>query len=165
VKRYAADVVELAKILGLSKVPKRIEGYDISNIFGKSATGSMVVFSEGEPDKGEYRKFKIKIGQGRADDARMLKEILERRLDNDWALPDLIVIDGGKGQLNAAVSVLKKKKLDINILSITKGSGLRSAGALDKIFFPGERKALPPPAPHQPKVSGGSIPASSASFF
>src|SRR3989339_650877 len=78
-EKYAADVVELAKILGLPKIPERIEGYDISNIFGREAVGSMVVFAGGEPDKNQYRKFKIKIGAGRADDTGMLKEVLERR--------------------------------------------------------------------------------------
>ena len=59
-----------------------------------------------------------------------------------WPLPDLIIIDGGKGQLNAAISVLKKAKLDIPVISISKGEGLRSAGAPDKLFFPGEKKPL-----------------------
>src|SRR4030042_3967667 len=77
--KYAADVVELAKILGLLKVPERIEGYDISNIFGQEAVGSMVVFSNGEPNKNEYRKFKIRFGQGEANDVGMLREVLERR--------------------------------------------------------------------------------------
>ncbi|MEK7097275.1 MAG: hypothetical protein AAB906_00300, partial [Patescibacteria group bacterium] len=140
-----------------------IEGYDIANIFGREAVGSMVVFSGGEPDKDEYRKFKIRIGEGEANDVRMLKEVLERRFkhsflpplldkerkENKWPLPDLIIIDGGKAQLNAALSVLKKLKLDpsegragIPVISISKGEGLRSAGAPDKLFFPGEKKPL-----------------------
>ena len=77
-EKYAADVVELAKVLRLPKVPERIEGYDISNIFGRQAVGSMVVFSGGEPNKSEYRKFKIKLSEGQANDVRMLKEVLER---------------------------------------------------------------------------------------
>jgi len=159
-EKYANDVVELAKVLGLKKVPDRIEGYDIANIFGREAVGSMVVFSDGEADKNEYRKFKIKIGQGEANDVKMLKEILERRFHNDWALPGLIIIDGGKAQLNAALSILKKNKLDIHVISISKGSaseireaswpkarisrakGLRSSAARDKLHFPGEKKPL-----------------------
>jgi excinuclease ABC subunit C len=140
--KYAADVVELAKLLGLPRVPERIEGYDISNIFGKEAVGSMVAFTEGEPDKNEYRKFKIRVGQGQANDVGMLKEVLERRINNDWPLPDLIIIDGGKGQVNIAAAVLKKTKLDIPIIGISKGNGLRSAMAPDKLFFPGEKKSL-----------------------
>jgi excinuclease ABC subunit C len=140
--KYATDVVELAKVLGLPKTPVRIEGYDISNIFGQEAVGSMVVFAEGEPDKGEYRKFKIKVGQGQASDTRMLKEVLERRLNNDWPLPDLIVVDGGKGQLNIISAILKKNNLDIPIIAISKGEGLRSGIAPDKLFFPGQKQAL-----------------------
>jgi excinuclease ABC subunit C len=159
-EKYAADVFELAKTLNLPKVPQRIEGYDISNIFGKEAVGSMVVFVGGEPDKSQYRKFKIRgiassnpprlarrepplpRGEFYNGDTGMLKEILERRFNNDWPLPDLIIIDGGKGQLNAGLSILKKIKLDITILAVSKGLGLRSAHAPDKIFFPGMRTAL-----------------------
>lgn len=150
--KYAADVVELAKTLNLPKVPARIEGYDISNLFGSSAVGSMVVFKNGEPEKSQYRKFKIrgltangKIASSRelgthngkkGDDTGMLKEILERRFNNAWAMPDLIIIDGGKGQLSACLSILKKLKINIPILAVSKGEGLRSAHAPDKIFFP-----------------------------
>ena len=86
-EKYANDVVELAKLLGLPKAPQRIEGYDIANIFGREAVGSLVVFSGGEPDKNEYRKFKIKIGQGLANDVGMLKEVLERRFKHSVAPP------------------------------------------------------------------------------
>jgi len=153
--KYANDVVELAKILGLPKIPERIEGYDIANIFGREAVGSLVVFSGGEPDKNEYRKFKIRLGQGEANDVRMLAEVLERRFKHtspqpspykgeggNWPLPDLIVIDGGKAQLNAAVRILKKRRLEIPLVAISKGLGLRSSVAPDKLFFPGEKKPL-----------------------
>ncbi|MCK4540308.1 excinuclease ABC subunit UvrC [Candidatus Parcubacteria bacterium] len=153
-EKYAADVFELAKVLGLPKVPERIEGYDISNIFGREAVGSMVVFSNGEPDKRGYRKFKIKVGSEMGDTG-MLKEVLERRLKyavnnglrseasaKEWPSPDLIIIDGGKGQLNLAVRLLKKEKLGIPVIAVSKGKGLRGANALDKIFFPGEKKPL-----------------------
>jgi len=141
-EKYANDVVELAKIIGLLKAPKRIEGYDIANIFGKNAVGSMVVFNDGEADKNQYRKFKIKVGQGQANDVGMLKEILERRFANDWPLPDLIIVDGGKAQLNAASQIIKKRGLIIPLIAISKGEGLRSANAPDKLFFPGEKKPL-----------------------
>jgi excinuclease ABC subunit C len=166
-EKYAADVVELAKILNLPAVPKRIEGYDISNLFGQEAVGSMVVFADGEPDKSQYRKFKIRgeikntpmasafakaeadtsatplfRGELKGNDTGMLREILERRFNNDWAMPDLIIIDGGKGQLSAGLGVLKKFELNIPILAISKGEGLRSAHAPDKIFFPGMKTAL-----------------------
>lgn len=166
--KYATDVVEMAKVLGLPKVPARIEGYDISNISGREAVGSMVVFSGGEPNKNEYRKFKIKINPGMANDIGMLKEILERRFKHtsppapllnrrgektplskggknkggNWDLPDLIIIDGGKGQVGVASRVLRDFGLDIPALAISKGEGLRSAQAPDKIFFAGENKPL-----------------------
>ncbi|MBI2459664.1 MAG: hypothetical protein HYV53_03885, partial [Parcubacteria group bacterium] len=141
-EKYANDVVELAKILALPKIPERIEGYDIANIFGKAAVGSMIVFSRGQPDKSQYRKFKIKIGQGQANDVGMLREILERRFNNNWPLPDLIIVDGGKAQLNAASRALKKYNWQIPIIAIAKGLGLRSAAAPDKLFFPGQVKPL-----------------------
>ncbi len=141
-EKYENDFVELSKVLGFKKVLKRIEGYDISNIFGREAVGSMVVFDNGEPDKNEYRKFKIKINSGLANDTGMLREVLERRFNNSWPLPDLIVVDGAKAQLNAVLSVLKKNKLNIPVIAISKGLGLRSASAPDKIFFPGEKKPL-----------------------
>lgn len=142
IDKYATDVVELAKVLGLAKTPQRIEGYDISNNFGAEAVGSMVVFNEGEPDKNEYRKFKIESKPGLANDTGMLKEILTRRLNHDWPLPDLMIIDGGKGQVSAIVSVLKKAKLETQVIGISKGEGLRSSMAPDKLFFPGQKKAL-----------------------
>jgi excinuclease ABC subunit C len=143
-EKYAADVVELAKVLGLPKVPQRIEGYDLSNIFGQEAVGSMVVFANGEPDKNEYRKFKISnfqfpiskqipnpnfqtnskfqiLNSFKHGDVQMLEEVLTRRFNNDWPLPDLIVVDGGKAQLNTALKVLKKNKLDILAIAISKG--------------------------------------------
>lgn len=142
IDKYSSDVVELAKVLNLDKVPARIEGYDISNIFGQEAVGSMVVFNDGEADKSQYRKFKIKIKPGQANDIGMLKEIVERRFNNDWPLPDLIIVDGGRAQLNAILFVLAKRKLIITTIAVSKGEGLRSAMAPDKIFFPGETKPL-----------------------
>ena len=89
----------------------RIEAYDVSNIQGQKATGSMVTFINGKPEKDLYRKFKIKIS-GKPNDTAMIKEILKRRLKHDeWKMPDLILIDGGKPQLSAAKSVIKDKIL------------------------------------------------------
>src|SRR3989344_3114477 len=102
----------LKEILGLPQVPKRIEGFDISNTQGTNPVGSMVVFIDGLPKKSEYRKFKIQ-GQNTPDDFAMMKEMLARRMSrsgqwavgsdqkNNWPMPDLIVIDGGRGQLSA----------------------------------------------------------------
>lgn len=98
----------------------RAEGYDISNISGSFATGSMVVFIDGMPEKSEYRKFKIKNVKG-SNDIAMMKEVLERRFNNDWELPDLILVDGGAGQVNIAVLVLTKLNLDIPVVGLAKG--------------------------------------------
>ncbi len=107
--------------LDLPKAPARIEAYDISNIFAEYAVGSMVVFTNGKIDKDEYRRFRIKRVRGISDTA-MLKEVLERRLNHsDWRFPDLIIIDGGAGQFNAAKKVLKERNLNIPIISIAKG--------------------------------------------
>lgn len=98
----------------------RIEAYDVSNISGQHATGSMVVFQNNEPDKSQYRKFRIKTIKG-SNDAGMMKEVLMRRFKNDWPMPDLILLDGGIGHLNMAIKLLGDLKLNINIAAVAKG--------------------------------------------
>ncbi len=99
----------------------RIEGYDISNISGTSAVGSMVVFEGGKPNKNEYRKFKIRTVVG-PNDVGMLTEVLRRRLKNpQWRLPDLILIDGGLPQANAAYRVVRDAGLRIPVVGLAKG--------------------------------------------
>lgn len=111
---------ELQKDLRLPTLPSRIEAYDISNIQGGDATGSMVVLSHGEIDKSQYRKFKIKIS-GKSDDYGMHKEILQRRLNHpDWPLPNLILIDGGRGQAKVARFVFKSRGLNIPVFGLAK---------------------------------------------
>lgn len=98
----------------------RIEGYDISNIQGKMATGSMVTFMDGKPDKNFYRRFKIKF-EKKPNDIAMLKEVLNRRFKHkEWAFPDLILVDGGQAQLNAAQLIAKRYKLKAKIIALTK---------------------------------------------
>jgi len=99
---------------------QRIEGYDISNISGTSAVGSMVVFTNGTPDKAEYRKFRIRTVVG-SNDVGMMREVLSRRFENSWPLPDLVLIDGGAGQINAAKNVVREFKLKIPVIGIAKG--------------------------------------------
>lgn len=102
-------------------IPHRIEAYDISNISGAFTVGSMVVFTDGLIDKNQYRKFKIKSVKG-ANDVEGLREILSRRLNHkEWSYPDLILVDGGVGQVNAMNEVLKENKIDIPVVGMAKG--------------------------------------------
>lgn len=105
---------------GRGAKPYRIEGYDISNISGTSPVGSMVVFADGVPDKSQYRKFGIKTVEG-SNDTAMIREMLERRFKNDWPHPDLILIDGGLGQVSAARQVVRQFELKMPVLGIAKG--------------------------------------------
>jgi excinuclease ABC subunit C len=98
----------------------RIEAYDISNISGDYAVGSMVVFKNNEPDKSQYRKFKIKTIVG-ADDVGMMREVLLRRFKNNWPQPDLILLDGGQGHANMAARLLAELNLSIPLIAVTKG--------------------------------------------
>lgn len=109
--QYSKIEKALKKLLKTQRKIKRIEAYDVSNISGKSATGAMISFINGIPAKEFYRKFKIKIS-GKPNDIAMIKEILSRRLKHpEWGWPDLILIDGGRAQLNAVFAVLKSKRI------------------------------------------------------
>jgi len=110
---------DIKEKLNLEKVPTRIECYDISNISGKFATGSMVVFINGKSDKSQYRRFKIKV-LDTPNDFEMMKQVLARRFKNSWPKPNLIIIDGGKGQLSAALEVAKKYNQTMPIVSLAK---------------------------------------------
>lgn len=119
-------LVELSKILNLEKIPYRIECYDISNISGTNSVASMVVFENGEPNKKEYRKFKIKTVDG-ADDFKSMEETLTRRFmrlkeksDKFKYAPDIVLIDGGLGQLHSAVDSIRKLGYNTKVLSIAK---------------------------------------------
>ena len=160
-----SSIEDLAQILELSEQPKRIEGYDISHIQGSDPVASQVVFIDGIPSKQHYRKYKIKdpnVFIGHSDDFASIYEVIHRRfkkwsrfkksggdfsilndktnskLDNellsDW--PDLIMIDGGKGQLNAAIKALKELNLEeeVTICSLAKKN--------EEIFIPGFTKSL-----------------------
>ena len=160
-----SSIEDLAQILELSEQPKRIEGYDISHIQGSDPVASQVVFIDGIPSKQHYRKYKIKdpnVFIGHSDDFASIYEVMQRRfkkwsrfkesggdfsilndktnskLDNellsDW--PDLIMIDGGKGQLNAAIKALKELNLEeeVTICSLAKKN--------EEIFIPGFTKSL-----------------------
>ncbi|MBI2012176.1 GIY-YIG nuclease family protein [Candidatus Daviesbacteria bacterium] len=111
---------QLMTDLKLPNLPKRIEGYDISNIQGGEASGSLVVLANGEIDKSQYRKFKIKI-TGKPNDVAMLSEMMRRRLNHpEWPFPDLIIIDGGRGQVRGVAAILEKREVSIPIFGLAK---------------------------------------------
>lgn len=109
----------LAEKLELSNFPNRIECYDISHIQGTNTVASMVVFQNGLPKKTAYRKFKIKLTEGKPDDFLSMKEVLTRRLSRlgepKWEKPDLIIIDGGKGQLSSVMQVVEKMGIKVGV--------------------------------------------------
>jgi excinuclease ABC subunit C len=129
---------QLQKVLKLETLPEIIEGFDISTLSGESTVGSTVVFSRGKPDKSSYRRYKIKTVEG-IDDYASMKEIVARRykrlLEEEGNLPDLILIDGGPGQLNAANEALESLGIfDIETSSIAKKEEL--------IYLKGRRGAI-----------------------
>ncbi len=108
----------------------RIEAYDIAHLSGKDVVGVMTVVEDGETAKSQYRKFKIKLDKN--DDTKNLREVLERRLNHrEWRLPELIVVDGGVGQINVAKSVLKERGLKINVVSVVKDDRHKAREILD----------------------------------
>lgn len=113
---------DLVTILKLPKIPARIEGYDISHMGGVNVVASMVVFTNGVSNRSEYRKFKTKIE--RNDDTGNMNETLLRRFSEKnvktWGMPDLVLIDGGKGQLEAAIKALEERSIAVPIISIAK---------------------------------------------
>ena len=124
---------ELARLLGLGSAPRVIEAYDISNTAGDENVAGMVVFHDGKPYKPHYKMFKIKGFTGQ-DDYRSMAEVLDRRFneykngDNEGfaTLPDLILLDGGKGQISAVEPVLKKYGLNIPLFGMVKDSKHRT---------------------------------------
>jgi len=141
----------LQEKLSLAKLPRRIECYDISNISGKHAVGSMVVLQDGEPDKSSYRRFRIKT-VSESDDYAMMYEVLSRRFAYSENLPDLVVVDGGKGQLNVALSVMKDLKIKLDVVGLAKeertiisGSGIikkKDRKSEDRVYLPRRKDAI-----------------------
>ncbi len=148
--RNTAALLDLAHILDLPEIPKRIEGYDISHIQGSNAVGSQVVFVDGVQAKQHYRHYKIKdpnVKAGHSDDFASLAEVIRRRFrtfaqnpdlqrQGNPDFPDLIMIDGGKGQLSSVVEVLQELELleDVKVVSLAKQR--------EEIFLPGESSPL-----------------------
>jgi excinuclease ABC subunit C len=142
----AEALAEVEKELKLPATPSRLEGYDISNIQGRQAVGSMVVFDEGRPKPSLYRRFRIRTVEG-ANDYAMLQEVIRRRFKrfrqgggeaapDAWTvLPDLILIDGGKGQLNAVMEVMVEMEIEsVPVIGLAKER--------EEIFLPGRRQPV-----------------------
>lgn len=137
--RTIGAVKELEKLLGLSGIV-RMEAYDISNISGYASVGSMVVYEKGRPKRNDYRKFRIKSVQG-PDDYASMEEVLTRRFehgrreleeggekDSFTRFPDILMMDGGRGQVNIALQVLEKLKLHIPVCGMVKDDNHRTRG-------------------------------------
>ena len=127
-ERSEGALIELADILGLKEPPRRIESYDISNIQGVDSIGAMVVFTNGLKDKKEYRRYKIKTVEG-PNDYDSMAEILDRRLQKG-DFPDLILLDGGKGQVSAVQKVFDKYSIDIPLWGMYKDDKHRTKGLI-----------------------------------
>ncbi len=140
-KTLSAALEEIKKELDLPRLPARIEGYDISDIQGAAAVGSLVVFEGGRPKPAHYRRFRIKTVTG-ADDYAMLGEVLKRRFkragdaSDSWAVvPDLVLIDGGKGQLGAALTAMR----EVGAESVPAAA---LAKENEELFIPGSSKPV-----------------------
>ena len=151
------------KRLDLAKLPERVECYDISTFQGAFSVGSMVVFTDGKPDKQQYRRFRIKLPHnGKHDDFAMMYEVLARRFRRGAAtteggdatfaraLPDLLVVDGGRGQLKMAVEVLRDlsvKGVEVVSLAKERVTGTKEDGGLDRVidrvYMPGVKNPIP----------------------
>jgi excinuclease ABC subunit C len=135
--RIPESVKALSGELGMDDLPRRIDGMDVSHHGGKETVASCVVFTDGTPRKSDYRTYKIRsTEEGTPDDYQAMREVVERRysrmVDEDGPWPDLVVIDGGKGQLNAAVEVLR----ELGLLDRFQVIGL--AKRLEEVFTPGD---------------------------
>ncbi|WP_304205622.1 excinuclease ABC subunit UvrC [Peptostreptococcus russellii] len=128
-KRSVGALEELAELLNLDEKPRRIESYDISNIQGVDSIGTMVVYTDGVKDKKEYRRFKIKTVEG-PDDYASMAEVLDRRLKHG-NYPDLILLDGGKGQVSAVKEVMKYNNVDIPLWGMYKDDRHRTKGLIN----------------------------------
>jgi len=139
--------VELKKRLHLRSLPHRIECFDISHLGGEDTVASMVVLQDGKPHKKGYRSFTIRAA-GSRDDYAAMAEVMARRLarvDQGWKLPDLLVVDGGKGQLGVAVSAAAEAGLEVPLAGLAKpdaGEIARDPDATDKVFLPGRKNPV-----------------------
>ena len=124
--RTIGAMKEIANLLDLPKL-ERVEAYDISNISGFQTVGSMVVFEKGRPKRSDYRKFRIRGVQG-ADDYASMEEVLTRRLSHYENYPDLIMMDGGRGQVNIALKVMQQLNIEVPVCGMVKDDKHRTRG-------------------------------------
>ena len=137
IDKSGGAVKKLAEVLDLPRLPERMECFDISHTQGSETVASMVVFEGGKPAKKEYRRFKLKTTQGKPDDFKSMAEIMERRYGNetDWPMPDLIIIDGGKGQLNASIPLIRAVGVtDVPVISLAK--------RIEEVFVEGQSDSI-----------------------
>ncbi len=134
--KTSGAVERLAQALDLPRLPQRMECFDISHTQGSETVASMTVFEGGRPAKKEYRRFKLKTVQGKPDDFASMAEIMSRRYgEKDWPLPDLIVIDGGKGQLYAALPLIRQAGVqDVPVIGLAK--------RIEEVFVEGQSEPI-----------------------
>ncbi len=139
----ARALIELQEALDLPDYPARMECYDISHVQGAYTVASMVVFTDGQPDRAEYRRFKIKSAEGKPDDFQSMLEVIRRRFrrsrkdggEDGWEEPDLVIIDGGKGQLGMAVKALDELGIENQpIVSLAK--------RFEEVYKPGQQRPV-----------------------
>jgi excinuclease ABC subunit C len=137
---------ELQQVLSLPRLPLRIEGFDIAHVGGKHPVASLVSFQNGRPDKSSYRRFHMKTLAGTVDDFAAMREVVARRytrvINEEIPAPDLILIDGGKGQVSSTVAVLEALDLEIPVVGLAKRE--------EELFLPGESEAIRLPEGSEP---------------
>ncbi len=137
-QQQLAAVALLAKYLGLQDTPARIDCFDISHTQGAETVASMVVFKDGQESRRDYRRYKIQSAEGKPDDFKSMAEVVLRRYRKYENLPGLVIIDGGKGQLNAALEVIRGLGLDMPVVGLAK--------QFEEIFCEGKKESLRLPA-------------------
>ena len=148
--RIQEELSALRDAIGSDVFPNRIEAYDISNIRGHYTVASLVVFEQGQPKKEHYRRFKIRLSEGAPDDYAAMREVIARRLTGSLRrskafeeLPDLILVDGGKGQLSSAMEVIEGLDENVPAIGLAKrNEEIFRPGGPDPVLLPRDSKAL-----------------------
>jgi len=136
------ELTQIKEKLHLSRMPEVIECYDISNLMGKEAVGSKVVMQNGALNKDNYRRYKIRT-RSESDDFGMMYEVLKRRFSRHDYMPDLIVIDGGKGHLGIALRVMEELKITtVDVVSLAKEKRVKSELKDERVYLPGRKNPV-----------------------